>query len=194
MKRSEFLRTSAQLACATCLALAHSPRATAADAPAPASPPPPTPIDEALKRAQADYQFTSNWVTDLMEAIDTQLAPADKLKLIDACGRGCFNRHKFKQDIAEAGKGDVDKLIAAYRKNYGIQREGDLVHIRYGGGKCYCPAARNRPARPNDLHCECTRSTHQTIFETALGRPIKSELVETVRRGGKTCHIVLHLS
>ena len=195
MKRSEFLRTSAQLACASCLALTLSPRAAAADASTPAAPPP-TPVDEALKTAQADNQFTTNWMTDLFEAIDTQLAPADKLKLMDACGRGCFRRHKFKQDIAEAGKGDVEKLIAAYKKNFGIWREGDDVHIAYGREKnsCFCPAARNRQTRPNDLHCECTRATHQTVFETALGRPIKVELLETVRRGGQRCHLVVHLS
>jgi hypothetical protein len=49
-----------------------------------------------------------------------------------------------------------------------------------------------RPPKPDDLHCECTRTTHQSIFETALGRPIKVDVVETLRRGGKTCHFVAH--
>ena len=67
------------------------------------------------------------------------------------------------------------------------------MHIRYGD-RCFCPAAHGRPVRPNDLHCECTRFTHETIFETALGRHIPVELVETIRRGGKNCHLVAHLS
>jgi len=188
MNRSEFLRTSASFACASCATLVLSVRTEAAETTAPV-----TPVDEALQRAQAENQFTGNWLADLFAAIDAELDPAAKLKLMRACGRGCFNRHKFKQDIAEAGRGDVDKLLAAYRKNFGIERDGDLVHIRYGGGKCFCPAARNRPSRPGDLHCECTRFTHETIFETALGRHIPVELVETVRRGGKNCHLVAHL-
>jgi hypothetical protein len=191
MNRSEFIRTSAQLTCASCFALAFGSGASAADAPAPAAPPS-APADEALKQAQSDNAFINNWLTDLFEAIDTEVNPATQLKLLQACGRGCYRRHQFKQDIAAAGKGDPEKLIAAYRKNFGIEREGDLVHIRYGD-HCFCPAARNRPARPNDLHCECTRATHQTVFETALGRPIRVELIETVRRGGKTCHLVAHL-
>ena len=191
MKRSEFLQNSAQWACGSCLALVL-PSAAAAETPA--SDGPPTPVDEALKKAQGENQFTNNWLTDLFEAIDTEVDPAVKLRLMQACGRGCYRRHKFKQDIAAAGQGDVDKLLAAYRKNFGIQREGDLVHIRYGGGHCYCPAARHRPAGRDDLHCECTRFTHETIFETALGRHIPVELVETVRRGGKTCHLIAHLA
>jgi hypothetical protein len=187
MNRSEFLRTTSSFACASCAALAFGARAEAAD-------PPATPVDEALKKARDENQFTNNWLTDLFEAIDTEVDPAVKLKLMQACGRGCYLRHKFKQDIAAAGRGDVEKLLAAYRQNFNIQREGDLVHIRYGGGFCYCPSAHNRLARPNDLHCECTRFTHETIFETALGRHIPVELIETVRRGGKNCHLIAHLS
>jgi hypothetical protein len=187
MNRSEFLRTTASFACASCTALALGTRAEAAD-------PSPTPVDDALQKAQGENQFTNNWLTDLFDAIDTELDPAVKLRLMQACGRGCYRRHKFKQDIAAAGQGDVGKLLAAYRKNFNIQREGSFVHIRYGGGFCYCPAAHNRPARPNDLHCECTRFTHETIFETALGRHVPIELVETVRRGGSTCHLVAHLA
>jgi hypothetical protein len=188
MNRSEFLRSSASLACASCAALVLGPSADAADT---TSTPPP--VDDALKKAQGENTFTNNWLTDLFAAIDAEVDPAVKLRLMHACGRGCYRRHVFKQDIAAAGHGDVEKLLAAYRKNFGIEREGDLVHIRYGGGKCFCPAARNRPGRPNDLHCECTRFTHETIFETALGRHIPIELVETVRRGGTNCHLIAHL-
>lgn len=194
MNRSTFLRNSAQLTCASCLALVLGPATGAAESPAPAAAP--TSVDEALRQAQAEIQFTNNWLTDLFASIEAELDPAEKLKLMTACGRGCFRRHKFKTDIAEAGKGDVEKLIAAYRKNFGIRREGDDVHITYGRetNGCFCPAARHRPARPNDLHCECTRATHEAIFATALGRPIKVELLETVRRGGRRCHLVAHLS
>ncbi len=189
MNRSEFLRTSASLACASCATLVLGTRAEAADQAATM-----TPVDEALKRAQADNQFTNNWLDDLFDGIDAEVDPDVQLRLMQGCGRACFRRHKFKTDIAAAGKGDVDKLLVAYKRNFRIEREGGLVHIRYGGGKCFCPAARDRPGRPNDLHCECTRFTHEAIFETALGRHVPVELVETVRRGGKTCHLVAHLS
>ena len=186
MKRSEFIRTSASLACASCATLVLGAPGAGAETHAGAS-------EKALKQAQNENAFTNNWMTDLFAAIDAEVDPATKLKLMQATGRGCFNRHKFKQEIAEAGKGDVDKLIEAYRKNFGIERDGDDVHIRYGGGICYCPAAKNRPARPNDLHCECTRFTHETIFETALGRHVPIELVASVRRGDANCHLIAHL-
>jgi len=83
----------------------------------------------------------------------------------------------------------------AYQVNFEAWRENDLLHIRYGkvSKGCYCPAARHRPPQAGDLHCECTRATHQAVCETALGRPLHVNILETVRRGGQTCHFVVHV-
>ena len=148
--------------------------------------------DEKYKNLLQEKEFIQNWLTDLISTIETELDEATKVKLLAGCGRGCFNRHQFKRDIAEKGKGDLDKLIEAYRANFEAWKEGNTVHIRFGevSPGCYCPAAKFRPAKPNDLHCECSRATHQAIFETALGRPIDVKILESVRRGNKTCHFL----
>lgn len=146
-----------------------------------------------LEQLQQEKEFIQNWLTDLLSGMDASLDRATRIRVIEACGRGCFNRYDFKQDIARRGQGSLDALIEAYRQNFEIWRDGDQVHIRYGetSPSCYCPAARFRPAQSDDLHCECTRTTHQTIFETALGRPFHVEVLESLRRGGKTCHFVV---
>ncbi len=146
-----------------------------------------------------DLTFIRNWVTDLMNTIDSEVDEETKIKLLAGCGRGCYRRHQFKQDIAAKGKGDVDKLIEAYKANFEIWRESEnKVHIRYGkinSYGCYCPAARYRPGKPKtDIHCYCTRATHQAIWEAALGRAVKIEILETVRRGDPTCHFLVHLT
>jgi len=186
MNRKEFLQKSFQsgLGCCAFWALNR-------DTPASASP---SPAEES--QTQFEKEFVQNWLSDLLDTMDTVLDRETQVKLMEGCGRGCFRRFKLKQDIAQQGKGDLQKLIEAYKKNYEIWQEGNLVHIRYGevSNRCYCPAANYRPAKPRDVHCECTRATHQTIFETALGRPIKVEIAETLRRGGKTCHFLVHLS
>ena len=76
-----------------------------------------------------------------------------------------------------------------------IWKDGEEVHIRHCevSKECYCPAANYRTTKPNDIHCECTRNSHKAIFETALGKSFEVDIVETVRRGGKTCHFIVHL-
>ena len=143
-----------------------------------------------------EKEFVKNWLTDLFDTMDQELDEVTKAKLLAGCGRGCFRRHQFKQDIARLGKGSIDALLDAYKKNFQVWREGGVIHVRYGAvnKQCYCPAARYHPVKPRDMHCECTRATHQTIFETALGRPIRVEIVESLRRGGPTCHFVAHVA
>lgn len=188
MNRKEYIKRSVQycLCAGAVLTLDHTAvKAVAA----------PVKEDECAQ-VKGEKEFVQNWLSDLLESMDRELDEKTKIKLIEGCGRACFNRYTFKQDIARKGKGDIDKLIEAYKQNFEIWRDGNEVHIRYGevSSGCFCPAAKYRPAKPNDLHCECTRTTHQTVFETAMERPFKVDILETVRRGGKTCHFLVHLT
>ncbi len=146
-----------------------------------------------LEKANQENAFVNAWLADLFEAIDAEVDPRARVRLLEACGRGCYRRHAFKQEIAKKGSGSLADLERAYNESFEAWIEDGALHIRYGkvSKGCYCPAARNRPARPHDLHCECTKATHQTVCETALGRPCRVEILETVRRGGKTCHFAV---
>jgi hypothetical protein len=195
MDRKQFLCRTLQLGLGSCSLAALEGVAgglaeAAGDQPAAA---PPSPDELAMARGERD--FVRNWLGDLLDTMDEQLPREVRVKLIEGCGRACFQRHAFKRQIAEQGKGDVEKLVAAYKRNFEVWREDQAVHVRYGevSKACYCPAAKARSPRADDLHCECTRMTHQSIFETALGRPVKVEVVESLRRGGKTCHFLAHL-
>ena len=151
--------------------------------------------DDKLQALQSQKQFVENWLADLLDSMDKLLDRGMQEKIVANCGVACFNRHQFKKDIAINGKGDLDKLIESYKKNFEIWKDGQTVHIRYGevSDRCYCPAANYRPPKPDDIHCECTRNTHKAIFETALGRPFRVDIAESLRRGGKTCHFIVHL-
>lgn len=141
-----------------------------------------------------NLHFIENWLTDLCASMEEHLDHATMVKIMGGCGRGCFNRHQFKKDIAEQGKGSLSALIHAYKNHFEVWQDEDVVHIRYGetSKRCYCPVVQNIPPKENDLHCECTRATHQTIFETSLQKPVRSEIVESLRRGGKTCHFKIY--
>jgi hypothetical protein len=136
--------------------------------------------------------FIENWLSDLLNTMDKTLDRNTQEKLLAGCGRGCFDRHSFKQEIAAKGKGDIDELLNAYHQFFEAWIEEDKFHIRFGetSSRCYCPVVQNIKPKPNDIHCECTRATQQAILETALGKPVKVDIVETLRRGGKTCHFV----
>lgn len=184
MDRKQFLR----LGLATCGLALPSPAAGTTQHP--------LPDPGELEGARRDADFVRAWVSDLVDAMESQLPAETRIGLVEACGRGCFRRHAFKREMAAEGSGDPEKLIAAYARRFECWRDeaGD-VHVRYGetSRRCYCPVVKGVPARPDDLHCECTRGTHRAVFEAALGRPIRVDVIETLRRGGRTCHFVARL-
>ncbi len=188
MDRKEFIKSTVKmgLCCSGALVALAS-----GDTPLDADPG----LEKELKRAKQTKNFIENWLVDLLNGMEEELDEKTIVKLMSACGRGCFRRHKFKTDIAEQGKGDVDKLLKAMTTSYNVRREGNLVHVDFGKGApgCYCPVLKENPSKLNSQHCHCTRSTIQAIWETALNRPIKIDIVETFRRGGNTCHFIVHL-
>lgn len=188
MDRKEFLHSSCAGGVCSAALIARS----LGIAPAQAQ----TAQSEDIETIKAEKEFVEHWTADLLDSMADVLDRDTQVKIVEGCGRACFNRFQFKQGIAAAGKGDVDKLIEAYNQYYDARREGNVVHLQYRGSEngCKCPAAKNRPSQPDDIHCECTRATQQAIFETALGRPIKVEIVESRRRGGNVCRMLVHLT
>jgi hypothetical protein len=54
-----------------------------------------------------DMDFVANWLNDLMNTMESTLDRETQVRLLEGCGRECFNRHQFKRDIAAEGKGDL---------------------------------------------------------------------------------------
>ena len=200
MDRKEFLRRSFTTCLGCGATIAAGGARLMADSPNGPSPDPTQDaarLQDQIRQLQYKNQFMNNWLSDLADTMYEKLDERTRVELMAGCGKGCHRRHQFTQDIVKAGKGDLDRLLEAYKKSFGIRREGDLVHITYGPspqGGCWCPAAQDRPAHPGDMHCECTRAKHELIFREALGHSCKVEMIESFRRGGKQCHLVVHLA
>jgi len=59
-----------------------------------------------------------NWLSDLLNTMDEVLDDETKTKLMAGCGKGCYNRFKFKRDIGAYGHRDMKKLIEAFKNNF----------------------------------------------------------------------------
>jgi hypothetical protein len=182
MNRKEFLKRSVQGGFGTGALLVLNPSGAVAQA------------QEDPAAVKREKEFIENWLMDLLNTIGDELDEATQIKLIEGCGRGCYRRHQFKQDIAAQGKGDLEKLMAAYRKIFGdVEKKGDQVHIRFNTREhgCFCPVLKNKPSKIDGLHCHCHKMTHELVFQEALGGSFEVEVRESVRRGGERCHFVI---
>jgi hypothetical protein len=179
MERKEFLRASLCLGafCGAGSASAQEGKAAAA---------PVTPCDE--KAA-----FARVWITRFMESLDAHVEEPRRLALMEARGRSCARGGAIK--LAEAAKGSVDKLLsglAGHLGPEGARREGNVVSIVYP--TCFCPLVSDVKEGLSPTYCQCSLGWLKEMFETVSGGPVRVDAVETVKRGGRTCHFRVTLA
>lgn len=180
MDRKEFLHTGCRcgLSAAAMAFLAPALVAEAASATDP----------QQVSQAEAMHA----WLVDMLAAVDTQLDPAARVRLLQACGRAEARRTSF--DAARQANGDLERFLATWRRWLGE------ANVRSADGRvelfadhCSCPLVGSAPERLSDTWCECARGWMTEMFGTALGRPVPVELVESIKRGGRRCHWVIRV-
>jgi len=185
MDRKNFIKRSFQLGMGSgaMLLLGESNKSTA-EAPSTQS----TPCEKKQEFAQA-------WVKRLMDNLDSRLDEATRVELMESCGRACFRTSHGEAGAAKPQPGDFHKLLAQlkeYAGEDGVRREGNTICFSYGtSGKCFCPLVADGPPRLSDTYCNCSLGYVKEMFERAVGKPVKVELTESLKRGGKACRFTV---
>jgi len=206
--RKEFLGKSLQVAAG--VGLACPCLAVAADTPpgkpepGPATPCPRTAGDYAHatpfeKRAD----FAKTWTARFMRVMDERLDEGTRRGLMEANGRACAMGAYGPPDPTKTV--GVDELVERLAKHVGpenARREGDVVFFNYKenpdglslkDGYCLCPLVEDGPSDLSPTYCHCSVGYVAYLFERNLGRPVRVELLESVRRGGKACRFAVHV-
>ncbi len=145
---------------------------------------------------------SESWIKDLMDNMDSILDEETKIKLMQECGRACFTRafgvaSEEKPTPEEAGR-FLETLKVQGAK---IQQEGDktvIVHswgrdhqnpwgLILGDGYCMCPVVETGPEELSPSYCYCSTGYVKESFSRALGKPVKVELLDSLKKGGKDC-------
>jgi len=184
MKRKEFFKKTAQIGLAAgSMMLLKGKDAQAKSA-----------KKEAKKQEPKSRQqrVKEEWIKALLKHMDEQFDEKIRVKVMEACGRDCARRGAIR--MAEASKGDVGKLVdtlARYLGKENCRLEGKTVHLAYS--KCLCELVADGPERLSDTYCFCSKGWVLEMFETAAQRPVRVELLQSIRRGAPSCKFLIEL-
>jgi len=170
--------------------------AAAAQTAAPVASPAGTPIDKRMA-------FAQTYIKRLMDNIDHECDEDTRTRLMHANGRACYIGAGFKPF-----PGGLDAYIEAAKKWAGpnppfIRREGDIVYFDYvqnpaglkvKDGWCLCPLVEKGPDGLSGTFCECSVGYVTQMFSDLTGKPVRVELLESLKRGGKGCRFKIHLA
>jgi hypothetical protein len=159
---------------------------------------------------QSRMDFVKGWVQNFMSNMDAQLDQATRDRLMEACGRTCFQgalaagfHGSAANEKPNAPPPDLEAWFNGFQKAVGpghLYREGDIVHFKYfanprglkvADGYCLCPILEDGPRQLSPTYCHCSVGYVTASFERGSGRKVKVELVDSLRRGGKECHFAV---
>lgn len=144
------------------------------------------------KPKDSHQKFKEDWIASLMKNLDEQFDEETRLKLMESCGRNCARRGAIR--LAESCKGDVEKMVNILAEHLGKENnsiEGNTVKVGYD--KCLCELVAEGPERLSDTFCNCSRGWLLEMFETAAGKPVSVELLQSIKRGSSSCRFIVHL-
>jgi predicted hydrocarbon binding protein len=156
----------------------------------------PAPAEEGKKmdapEPDARDRFLEGWIGSLMETMDSGLDEKTRIELMVANGRACARRGAMQ--YAKDYLGDLETFVGWFNKAVGENsavRTGDTITLTWEN--CECPVVKDGPERLSDTYCHCSAGWVHEMFETVAGKPVKVNIVETVKRGNDRCLLTVHV-
>ena len=157
----------------------------------------------AVMRDVVQYVSTSDpaqkaaWIKTAVSRLEKLVGNRKARKIMASCGRKCCGittRKKAKKLIQESNS--LEEFIGNLN-NAGIgggrlQLKGNTVTGGYD--HCYCgQVKRTKEPFPTTTYCNCSVGRYKQLFETALDKPVKVEITQSIISGSESCEFVIHI-
>ncbi len=149
-------------------------------------------------------QFTSTsnpakkaeWINEATERLENLAGKKICMQVMEKKGRiccGATHRNKAKKFMEESKsiKEFLEKLNSMRGYTFKLKDNHTIVG---GYDKCYCGLV-NKTKKPfkNLTYCYCGAGHIKQFFESAFGKPVEVELVQSVITGAKSCEFIIHI-
>ena len=145
-----------------------------------------------------NYAEKAAWWNETINRLEKEVGKKSTIQIMQSCGRMCCgitNRKRVKQLMSqsESIKELLDRLNKM-RLGGGRLKMKDDKTITGGYDRCYCGQVKQTQEPFSSLtYCHCSTGWYQQLFETALGRPVEVEIMQSIICGDKTCEFVIHI-
>ena len=158
--------------------------------------------DTAEKVLQGADQFKSlnntekaAWIRGAVEKLEKLIGQEKTRKIMESCGRKCCgptSRKKAKQlmDESDSLEEFIRKLNEKGLGGGRLTLHGDTITGGYD--HCYCGQVKQTKEPFLTLtYCSCSAGWYKQLFESALGKPVEVELLQSIICGADTCEFTI---
>ncbi|MFO7446633.1 MAG: DUF6144 family protein [Ignavibacteriaceae bacterium] len=152
-------------------------------------------------------EFSQTWVKRFMNVLDGEVDEKTRIKIMETQGKACYlgsleHRNVKPEDIPATTPEDFVKGINQYAGEEAASFKDNVIEFRYvknpaglkvADGFCLCPLVEKGPEGLSGTYCHCSVGYVKEMFGMYLKRQVEVELLESLKRGGKTCRFKITL-
>jgi hypothetical protein len=136
-------------------------------------------------------------IKTMMDLLDQSLATGKRNELMQSCGRRCICASTLKKAIRlQKQATSIDSLVELLNANHiggGFLRcESDVISAEYH--RCYCGSVSKTNTKFSPTYCQCSCGWYSQLFETALGKPVRVELLGSIIQENDKCRFKIYLT
>ena len=152
-------------------------------------------VMEGIKEFESttDKAEKAKWIREAIERLETSAGKEKSVRIMEKCGRECFNQHQLAKQLKEKPK-SIKEIIGRLNKGSVALKMKDKNTIIAEYYMCFCHIVKQtKEPFPTDTYCCCSVGWWKQLFESALKKPVKVELVHSIISGAKTCKFIVHI-
>lgn len=137
----------------------------------------------------------AEWIKGAIERLEQEVGKEKSIKIMEKCGRECCGQKhsEHAKQLMNESKSIEEFLNKLSRGGVKFKlKDKNTVVGEYT--KCYCSMV-NQTSRPfsSKIYCYCGIGHIKQQFESAFGKPVEVELVQSVITGAKRCEFIIHI-
>ncbi len=141
--------------------------------------------------AQDETKLLSNeWLSTLISTLGKDLEQEDLRRIIKTLAITHYNHLKMDTVLGDY-IGKIDEFVLFLEKNWGWKIDYDEVSkvliADENKNFCVCPILEHKKDVDTSALCYCSEGFAEKMFSVVVGKPVRAEVVASVRRGDKSC-------
>jgi hypothetical protein len=151
---------------------------------------------------------SQHWIKSMIDILDEQLDEQTKIKILNLCGKACFERAFGVADANKPSPEAAERLFKKLESNglkvergskrtilyYGWQGKQNPMGLSLKEGYCLCHIVESDVPDLSPTYCSCSAGYVKEAIERGTGlEVIKVEVLESLKMGGKDCRFKVTL-
>ena len=146
-------------------------------------------------QSASDKAMKAAWIKGAIERLEKLVDKETAVKIMESCGLECCSssaRKRAKQLMSKSQSIEefLNKFSAGgYRF---ILKDNNTIIGTYN--KCYCEQVKHaKELFSANTYCQCGVGYLKQLFESALGKPVKVELIQSILTGAERCEFIISI-